>query len=153
MTDKQIKVGDVTSWDEVPSGALVRENENSMALYTVRFGGAGMVVGPDWMPFTLSASWKWQGNGDAQEVTIIALGLTGQKTAAELQRLAEVFEVREAWLALPPHEVAASLTLLVAYTDAGAENDFDSFYRRLHAAGWRPGMTVKDAARLLAEAG
>lgn len=52
-----------------------------------------------------------------------------------LRRLAEVFEVREA--------VAKRWGADLA----------DELSERLHAAGWRPGMTAEDAARLLAQAG
>ncbi len=93
-------------------------------------------------------------------VTIVALSLTGQETADDLRRLAEVFEVREAlrlraWRKdshLPWH------TSLRPFDEDGvvasgktAEEAIQAAAERLHSAGWRPGMTAEDAARLLAE--
>lgn len=85
--------------------------------------------------------------GDA---TIIALGLTDQETADDLRRLAEVFEVREA--------VSREFAVWrVVQQEAGGDDvfsakgeDMDRCVDRLHAAGWRPGMTAEDAARMLA---
>lgn len=89
------------------------------------------------------SAWTW-GFGaplrGGDSVTIVALGITGEETAADLQRLAEVFEVREALMREDEDYAHLPLTATLA-----AE--------RLHAAGWRPGMTAEDAARLLAGAG
>jgi hypothetical protein len=69
--------------------------------------------------------------------TIVALGLTGEESAADLQRLAEVFEVRE--------------YLIRSGDDAvWCGQELDVFAACLHAAGWRPGMSAEDAARRLA---
>ncbi len=83
--------------------------------------------------------------------------VTGQETAADLQRLAEVYEVRDALFTAPD---------IVEFMHTSVE-DMNSYEcpecsphepqawtwaaERLHAAGWRPGMTAEDAARLLAE--
>lgn len=246
----EVKVGDVVAWEDVPSNALVREDDAACAgCFTVRRADRGLMV---WAPGAQSwrsivandlddDGWPWE-RGNSTTATIIALNLTGQETAADLQRLAEVYEVREA--------VATDLALLKAVVEVktrrhlwtpddaiefvpavlpqvfgdgkallalttinsrprfyviridnswrdihdhiddicGAlgehfgeihrdDEDFDAddpvsewptfddengtswgwitddLAERLHAAGWRPGMTVGDAARLLAEAG
>lgn len=72
---------------------------------------------------------------------------------SDLQECAEVIEVRQAWERM-------MLTAPFEQTDGPAADawmadptrDGMAFIRRIHAAGWRPGMTAEDAARLLAEA-
>jgi len=148
---EDVKVGDMVAWANVPDGAMVQHRDGDGDTYTeVRANGRGWCVNvtddPD--------DWDYPAMGGLaapDRVTVVAMGLTGQESAADLQRLAEVFEVREAWLAMPPFEIARIASLVVAYADAGAVGAFDDFYRRLHAAGWRPGMTAEDAARMLAE--
>lgn len=93
------------------------------------------------------------------QATIVALDLTGQETAADLQRLAEVFEVREALdRATSPRRQRPSggghdLTWTVHGTPLNipVKETPDKFAERLHALGWRKGMTAEDTARLLAE--
>jgi len=145
----QVKVGDVVAWAEVPSGAFVETSGGGR--FFVRVGNQRLLAKVPGDKSWGTDTWGPWNDRFATSGTIIALGLTGQETAAELQRLAEVYKVREAWLAMPPVEIARITSLLVAYADAGAASAFDDFYRRLHAAGWRPGMTAEDAARLLAE--
>lgn len=94
---------------------------------------------------------RWVGEelDNGLDVVVIALNLTGSETAADLQRLAEIFEVREALVQLfraeNPADNERLRTMLMSLCDGAAEI--------LHAAGWRPGMTAENAARLLAEAG
>jgi len=113
--------------------------------------------------------------GAAPDATIVALGLTGQESADDLRRLAEVFEVREALVA----EVASQRPdrpgglwpwthLFDEAFDRGRLRRCEAaecpgglrcvtllaeLAQRLHAAGWHPGMTAEDAARLLAQTG
>jgi hypothetical protein len=77
--------------------------------------------------------------------TIIALGLSGQEAAADLQRLAEVYEVREAMLSWSADERAVVLAHEAAW------GILSEVAERLHASGFRRGMTAEDAASLLAE--
>lgn len=127
-----VKVGDVVAWRDVPDGALVRQGR----FYYLRIKAKGWCVySADawrafarWLDGAESKPWAWHGAGD---VTIIALGLTGQETAAELQRLA--------LLNLPIAAIGREFA------------DPQVLAERLHRAGWRPGMTAADAARLLAE--
>jgi hypothetical protein len=122
MAEKTYRAGDVIAWDEVPSGTLVRTPGGR---FVMRYGGqAQFVKGND-------REDEWDAWGTAPDrVTIIATGLSGKETAADLQRLAEVFEIRETW-----HEFDEVL-------QAAAE--------RLHAAGWNPGDSAARAADLLA---
>lgn len=162
MTDRQIQVGDVVAWEDVPRlaervGSILLRDDRDQAYCP---GGEHLVVVGkryQWVRTRMTLG-KWQVSNradydreaphswpcdDALEVsetlTIIATGLTGQETAADLQRLAEMFEVREAMLELTSDDLTAD------------EADRDAY--RLHGAGWRPGMTAEDAARMLAEAG
>jgi len=132
-----VKVGDVVAWDKVRDGTLVERR----GVFFVRFRGHGYVVGPRvWTDIRKLHPWLWEDCDDINEPkpTIIAMGLTGQETAADLQRLAEVFEVREAIADEVLEKAPGGLTL-------------DEVAVRLHAAGWRPGMAAEGAARLLAE--
>ena len=82
-----------------------------------------------WMPHP-SSQWR-----------IIATNLTGSETVADLQRLAEIFEVREQLL--DPGVAGFTKT---------SSDEMENWARRLYDAGFRRGMTAEDAARLLAEA-
>lgn len=186
----------------------------------MRRGDDGQIVkvpGPEEWGVDDRSWWPWYGL-TRDKVTIIATGLTCQETAADLQRIAEVFEVREAidWQVMdrgkpPPgyeirntsyedgdDEVGGYGVMIEewswydggGYTDCAATeaacvasaweffeeenappglNPYSgpqawSWYwgrvaeggdlaERLHAAGWRPGMTAEGAARMLSEAG
>jgi hypothetical protein len=169
----QVKTGDVVAWDKVPSGALVRgvwtgqmrqtTTAHFMAeMRTPNHPGASpslffhMVQWSAMSDWSLDRVFHWSGSwatgmpvsGGSEFVTIVALGLTGQETAAELQRIAEVYEVREALLSINDLEAVSG-----RYLEAAGEFNvaFDTLATDLHAAGWRPGMTAEDAARLLAE--
>ena len=157
---KRIKVGDVVAWKHVPKGALVRDFCDRSGHAYLRCGGYGDTVhNPAWpAPF---------------EATIVALGLTGQESAADLRRLAEVFEVREALvgLTLPvalfawqcrdalnaTRPCGTTICGVVPANWARSEmwhmkhcgNCRSEVAECLHAAGWQPGMTAEDAARLL----
>jgi hypothetical protein len=144
MTEKTYKVGDVVAWEQVPSGALVRTGQGRAGFYLLRVDEHGSCVGATrgrWSPFV--GEWKWSNAADDEQVTIITLGLTGQETAADLQRMAEVFEVREAvkkwsrdeWAIMPKR--------------GGMPGLLSDFVHNLHAAGWRPGDAAEDAALFL----
>lgn len=167
MNDKTIKVGDVVPWVDVPDGALVRERmEERATIWCLRVGDLGAVVhvdGRGWRSFELG--WEWDELADpTASVTIVALGLTGQESADDLRRLAEVFEVREALDAMlvchncgneePTIGELEDGTISQPWcTECDSEMGYPHFAseaERLHAAGWRPGMTAEDAARLLA---
>lgn len=144
MTDKQIKVGDVVDWDKVPSGALVRDTVGDFA---VRHGGGRntngswvKVEGEAWIAF--HGAWRWWIHDGQDPVTIIALDVPADATAEHLRTLAEVSEVREAVMR------DASL-----WANEFTLEDLEDTVVTLHRAGWKPGMTAEDAARLVAEAG
>lgn len=155
-----VKIGNVVAWADVPDGALVRlERNEANGIHVVRRGHRWLRRWRIAVPGDGSQSarknrrdgserWIWLHDQPLFEVyervTIVALGLTGQETAADLQRMAEVFEVREA---------------LRQTADAYAYGCGDSWEQteqwlaeRLHALGWRKGQTAEDAARLLQEA-
>ena len=166
------KIGDVVPWSNVPNGALVqvqfsaglRRFPTQIAVngdYIMCVGGHGQVVGSDdgdgplWTARDLDDAWTWR-TGDG-EATIVALGLTGQESADDLRRLAEVFEVREALGTMRAADHATERALEDAIKGAAAGPTMSDLFaamttvaERLHAAGWRPGMTAEDAARLLA---
>lgn len=103
MTERTPKVGDVVAWADVPRDfTLVRRSVDDGAMYYLRLGSEGWCVGKvrrddeqHWEAVP-DNPWLWKYGRHRGEATIVALNLTGQETAAELQRLAEVFEVREA---------------------------------------------------------
>ena len=162
MSEKTIKVGDVVAWADVPDGALVRYGDR----YYVRLpDDRGWWVGATGRPWAVfgrgpaipgeetagrrERGWTWSWHNDNEPVTIVALGLTGEESADELHRLAEVFEVREATFTLDefemPADLAHAIEELAEFDDAAAR---DLLARRLYAAGWRPGMSAEDADRL-----
>ena len=154
MTDKQIKVGDVVAWADVPDAALVRERV--MRHYALRMRGRGIYVGaPDepWLsanPWSDDGRWHWTG-ADGGPATIIALNVPADASADDLRRLAEVFEVREALRVEPglPGFTRVYLGDVMIGGFSGGDG-LSHWAQRLHAAGWRPGMTAEDATRLLA---
>lgn len=137
----EVKVGDLVIWTDAPNGALVRQDSD----FYLRINDHGWCVcnGYRWAAFAcyadgaISQPWPWYGAG---QVTIIALGITGSETAADLQRLAEIFEVREQLL--DPG--------IAGFTKTSAD-EMEYWARRLYDAGLRHGMAAEDAARLLAE--
>lgn len=140
--ERAVKVGDVVAWADVPDGALVRTRRGDHAS---RNGDCGTWnnVGASWWP-TVGSGWQWALNGGhTTPVTIVALGLTGRESADDLRRLAEVFDVREAMLITLPWSTRLEPSRLSA-------DPCGDLAERLHAAGWRPGMTAEDAARRLA---
>lgn len=161
------KVGDVVAWDDVPSGALVRVAANPdfgyhEGAHSLRRGDRGVWVQDEvrWSCWPDEPQWEWGGAVDAgcvgEDPTIVALNLTGQETAADLQRLAEVFEVREAMtarLGADGWKVALG-PVPVMEINSGSTRDaaLEVAAHYLHALGWRKGQTAEDAARLLAEA-
>lgn len=140
-------VGDVVAWEKVPDGALVLHMCHLYERHG-RWGCTRAYWNGEWFSSYAEgwiAGYQWSDLFDDDEPRIVALGLTGQETAADLQRLAEVFEVREAFLALPGVDGLRQAV--------GALFDEVFAPERLHALGWRKGQTAEDAARLLAEAG
>lgn len=175
----EVRVGDVVFWEKVPPDALVQvvggaDDLGLPAAYAIRSGDGGKwVYDPDevgrviWS--TAQATWRWTSALDAGvippsgECTIIALNLTGQETAADLQRLAEVYEVREALLAVPCVACGGS-TVCWGYSDVEPEhlpmcdgccyhtgedgwcthvrNDLMALSERLHRDGWKRGDKV-----------
>lgn len=165
MSTDSIKVGDVVAWKNVPDGALVRTAAAPDFGYdqdgwAVRRGDRGLWVCDEHHEVRWSVDgpdWGWYGAEDAgctgETTTIVAIGLTGQESADDLQRLAEVFEVREALGDLDSFEMPADLAhALEEQAEDDDDGARDALACILHAAGWRPGMTAEDAARLLTEA-
>lgn len=143
----------MVAWEDVPDGALVRRaREEGGVFFYQRRGDRGWCVGgrttegDGYFEQMDDDGWPrpWAHN-DRGRVTIVALGLAGQETADDLRRLAEVFEVREALRVLD-----TPWSLLYNHR-TGEAHDLGTLAEQLHAAGWRPGMTADDAARLLAE--
>jgi len=141
-----IKVGDVVAWAMVPMNALVRLTEGGM---TVKRRIARRM-------------WEWHLNPtiEKDEVTVLALDVPDKDlTRSDLRRLAEVFEVREALGTMRAADHVTERALEDAIKAAAAGPTMSDLFaamttvaERLHAAGWRPGMTAEDAARLLSEA-
>ena len=145
----EVKIGDVVQWSQVPSGAMVREEDgDECGAFTLRIGEEGYVVRQirgrprSWQAFDFYETWEWDAPEDVERATIVAIGLTGYETAADLQRLAEIFEVSEQLL--DPG--------IAGFTKTSTD-EREYWARRLYDAGFRRGMTAEDAARLLAEAG
>lgn len=142
MNDK-IAVGDHVAWADVPDGAMGRTTLDSGPYYVVRSKDSGQ-----WLTkWRRGRKWPWGGGRGAfartESVTIIALGLSGQESADDLRRLAEVFEIREAlWKTVDAYAAG--------WGDVWEQAE-QWLAERLHAAGWRAGMSAEDAARLLAE--
>lgn len=148
MTGKQSKIGDIVAWADVPSGAMVRWRWDGHGdeFYWKRHRFVASRVG--------THDGRWRGPGDDngsfaphEPVTIIALDVPADATADQLRELVEVFEVREAIAAGVAHTTPGMQHVCIRYFD----DDATRMAGRLHAAGWRPGMTAEDAARLLAE--
>jgi hypothetical protein len=168
MTEKTHKVGDVVAWTIVDDGTMVLADMSEQGkFYAVKHHGRGEWVGPNegWTSFTGPWSWPWSPAPLSLrgEVTIIAMGLTGQETAADLQRLAEVFEVREALLATPCVACMGE-AVCWGYCDVEPElqpmcdkccyhsgedgwctlvrDDLQGLAARLHREGWKAGEKV-----------
>lgn len=101
----EINIGDVVPGCQVPSGAMVLEPRGAYQDYAVRVADSGWYVGGRvrdkidpvgcWNAFgayhndsdpQLCEGWRWDLR---DEVTIVALNLTGQETAADLWALAK----------------------------------------------------------------
>lgn len=136
---RQVRVGDVVAWDAVPSGALVRDEEGDIAGRVGDIGHWARIAGGwlvDWR------DWLWvTDRGHRGFATIMALDLRDAASYDEVRTFAEVFEVREAFQAMRR-----------AVREASGQH-INEVAERLHAAGWRPGMTAEDAARLLSAEG
>lgn len=91
MSANGIKVGDVVAWADVPPWSMWR---HKCGTYEVRHDTTMHVLDRKGLHKLMAT--LWDAHAIEPSVTIVALGLTGQETAAELRRLAEVFEVREA---------------------------------------------------------
>jgi hypothetical protein len=144
-----VKVGDVRAWGDVPDGALVRDDQGDHAVRHARGRNShGSWVQVDDLKWTeWFGAWLWRIHEDSGEVTVVALGLTGQESAKDLQRLAEVYEVREAIDGSDETKRA----IWGPRSSRVSDGTLSTVARILHAAGWRPDMTAEDAARMLAE--
>lgn len=94
MGESQIKVGDVVAWADVPIGALVVDED---ACFFNRQEDGGRCVGcgtkvwesrAEMLLHDPEGPWAWCDMGSLDRCTIVALGLTGNETAAELFALA-----------------------------------------------------------------
>lgn len=146
-----IKVGDVVEWAEAPDGALVRRDDGQHA---IKSHGRGFWAGPSWCaPTQMWIWWVWSTEKRYPHVTVIALNVPAGVTVDDLKRLAEVFSVREALLAMNKAPTMAFAVLLEVAHDPD-DHSWDGLAQRLHAARWRPGMSAEEATRcLLSEAG
>lgn len=94
MSKKTYEIGDTIEWDNVPrNGTMIRQGRN----YATRIGDDGTWNHVDGDPAWWScrgAGWQWALNGSGA-VTIVALDLTGEESAGDLRKRAEIFEVRE----------------------------------------------------------
>jgi hypothetical protein len=86
MTDKTtVKVGDVVAWDEVPSGAMVRDEEGDIAIRIENQGSwvKGPVTGGriyGWRP-----DFYWlEVDMSTEQFTVLATMLTGDESGGEL---------------------------------------------------------------------
>lgn len=145
-----VKVGDVVAWDKVPDGALVRckEGHAVRAYETMGWWACRPTMMPGWHIRHPQHMFFWGGGMHRDtEATIIALGLTSQETTADLQRIAEAFEV---WEAIDGSD-ETKRAIWGPRSSRVSDGTLSIVARILHAAGWRHGMTAEDAARLLAE--
>lgn len=117
MQEKIIKVGDRVAWQDVPDGALVRDEDDD---YAIRINGEGAWVSLD------SDDWRgWRGRAgswlcaqrDNDPCTLIALGVTEDTTGNELRAYAEAFDCTCA----EAHAKADALRAAVAEIEAEAE--------------------------------
>lgn len=176
MTEKTIEVGGVAAWKHVRDGMLVRTHDSA---YALRMRGRGVFVGmpgEPWLPahpWDDAGKWRWgsiERPGSTatpnDQVTIVALDVPADATADDLRELAEKFDIREAVDAMLMCEHCGNTEPSIELLDDGTcsqpwctecdsemgapfdEEDVD----QLHRAGWRPNMTIEDAARMLAEA-
>ena len=176
-----IKIGDTVAWADVPDGAMVRTaTRQAGVVHALRIVGHGRFVSGTWGWREWDLRWEWSAEAEAPawlkhpDPTIIALGLTGFESAEDLQRMAEVFDIRQhldtatgdgaggpwvadeerfsLWLALPDWQEIE----VAQVDDPAAGDDFwtvlDLAARTLHAAGWRAGMLPSAAAHLLVRA-
>lgn len=177
------KVGDTVAWAEVPDGAMARfdihEGNAPMHQFYRRHAGCGTICGvtvpldawAQWYDEDADCPWDKMFGIDEPPVTIITLGLSGSESAADLQRMAEIFDIRAhldaatgdgaggcwvadeehfaLWLALPDWQEIQ----VAQVADPAAGDDFwtvlDLAAQMLHAVGWRAGMSAEDAALLL----
>lgn len=149
MTEKTCKVGDVVAWADVPYGAMVRVVVDDGLRLAVRGGWSGGWVfqANEWVAY--APTWAWRDRAwMADKATIVALNVPTDTTADDLRRLAEVFEVREA-LARWAFDDMRELDDAFTRNGVRIRPAITLLANILHAAGWRPGMTAEDAARLL----
>jgi len=154
IMSNKAKVGDVVAWADVPDGALVREHDGIVSVRHFEIGGRSVFAPQSVWAF--GVRWDWGTAVDQQPVTIIALNVPADATAEHLRELAERFEVREALgtMMAGDHETERALEDAIRGAAVGPTMG-DVFAAmmtiadRLYRAGWRKGMTAKDAARLL----
>ncbi len=102
---QESNIGRVIRWDEVKHGMLVRSDPGTgFVWHYVKIGEHGYVVGCHGTHPDSRASWgymvgselpKWSGWSPADAlVTVIAEGMTGAETGAELRALSEAYDAR-----------------------------------------------------------
>lgn len=140
---------------------MARSPDGSIAY---RHNSRGVFVaqpGEPWLgaqPWADEGKWRWGTLSLEEKVTIIALGVPADATAADLQRLADVFEIDRL---LTSHRLPARVklngeTLIIdrwlydLAVQAGGDDGWTRIIaEHLHRVGWEPGMTAEDARRLL----
>jgi hypothetical protein len=96
----EVKIGDVVAWPLVPDGAMVLSVVPTTGAHWwyLRRGAHGDVAGIRWGGEQQGTFWAWSGvssprwagwSPDDHRVTIVALGVSPNATAADLRRLAE----------------------------------------------------------------
>lgn len=144
-----LSIGDRIKWCATPRGSLVKMGD-SVAWCRGEHGSWVNLFG-DWIRDLITIL-PWSRDYE-DDVVVVALDVPADATADSLRELTERFEVREAWedvLDGMNNIARADNRAVVMYFDDPGR-DARAFFDRLHAAGWRPGMTAEDAARLLAE--
>lgn len=173
MQEQQVRVGDVAAWGKMPDGAMFywAAYDDHYIKLGHRLAVRCSTHGREWFDLRVAPIVnfdEWVSNPNAA-FKVLALDVPADATAADLQRLAKVFEVREAvsslisadgpWLLddAPPAIVlylSRGQQLTVVELDADGvttSHALDAAAKKLHRAGWRPGMTAEDAARMLAD--
>lgn len=108
-TFRQANLNEVTSWREVPDGTLIRDEEEDFA---IRLGSQGAFVflsglGGAWKSWeeTPKFEWmEWELIHRGYFMLIIATGLTGHETGAELQRIYQAFQANRKHLGTIPYD-------------------------------------------------
>lgn len=162
------RIGDTVALKDVSDGAMARIQGD----FCVRIRSRGLFVflrnkgtwrAADEFDDAAKWEWRWPENEARLPATIAAIDLTGQESAGELQRLAEIFEVYEdIYGALvradkgsldARDEYFAAVIVGHAATVCGDDEQAAAYdlATRLHKAGGRRGIASEHAACLLAK--